>query len=60
MNERERIDVLKFVTVTLANLSSYVKGIATGLLATLQISVLSVQPFPKYGKGVRTCSRALR
>ena len=50
MNERERIDVLKCVTVTLAlvqNLPSCVKRTATAPLATHHISVQSVQPFPR-------------
>ena len=54
MNERERIDVLKFVTVTLAlaqNLPSCVKRIATGPQATHQISMQSVQPFRDTKKG---------
>ena len=47
MNEREPIDVLKCVTVTFAlvqNLIIRVKRIATGPLATHQISAQSVQP----------------
>ena len=58
MNERGRIDVLKCVTVMLAlvqNLPSYVKQKATGPLAAHQISVQSVQPFPRYVKGMHTC-----
>ena len=50
MNEWERVDVLKCVTVTLAvvqNLQSCVKRITTGPLATNQISVQSAQPFPR-------------
>ena len=63
MNERERIDVLKCAAATLAlgqNLPSCVKRIATGPLATYQISVQSVEPFPRYGKGMRlrTCTLA--
>ena len=61
MKERERVDVLKCVTITLAlvrNLPSLVKRIATSPLATHKISVQSVQPFPRYGKGMRTCARA--
>ena len=61
MNERERKIVLKNVTVTLAlmqNLPSCVKRIATGPLATHQISVQSVQPFPRYGEVMHTCTRA--
>ena len=60
MNEREREDVLKCVTVTLAlvqNLPSCVKRIATGHLVTHQISVQSVQPYPRYGEGMHTCTR---
>ena len=48
MNERERKHVLKCVKVT----------IATGPLATYQISVQSVHPFPGYGEGMHTCTRA--
>ena len=61
MNERERMDVFKCVAVTLAlvqNLPFCVKRMTTGPLATHQISVQSVQPFPRYGKGMRTYSRA--
>ena len=61
MNEWERMDVLKCVTVTLVsvqNLPSRVKRLAAGPLATHQISVQSVQPFPTYRKRVRTCTRA--
>ena len=53
--------MLKFVTVTLAleeNLPSCVKTIATDPLATHEISVHFVQLFPRYGKGMRQCSRA--
>ena len=60
MNERDGMDALKCETVTLAlvqNLPSSVKRKATGPLATHQISVQSVQPFPRYGKGMRTCTR---
>ena len=52
INEQERIDVLKCVTVARGLVQiSCVKRIASGPLATHQISVRSVRPFPIYGKG---------
>ena len=59
MKERERTDVFKCMTVTLAlvqNLPFCVKRIATGPLATHQISLQSVQQFPRYGEGMHTCT----
>ena len=61
MNERERMNVLRCVTVPLAfaqNLPPCVKRKATGPLSTHQISVQSVQPFPRYGTGKGTAARA--
>ena len=60
MNEGEQIDVLKCVTITVAlvqNLPFCVKSMATGPPATHHVSVQSVEPFPRYGKEMRTCTR---
>ena len=54
MSERGRIDVLKCMTADVRKCRyppPCVKCIAGGPLATHQISVWSVRPFPRYGKG---------
>ena len=44
------------VIALVQNLPSYVKRIATGRLATHQIPVQSVEPFPRYVEGMHTCT----
>ena len=62
MNERERTDVLKCLYAVQLHVrpckysQSCVKRIDSGPLATHQVSAQSVQPSPRYGKGVRTCT----
>ena len=45
-------------TCTCTTSLTFVKRQTNGSLTTHQISAQSVQPFPRYLKGVRTCARA--